>query len=140
MDLPGVEIIDHTGDIGIRITARSREELFATAAKAMVQLILPSRGTGTTEQRHYQATGDDDEQLLVNWLSEINFYFQTEQFLPCDILTLEMNDNSLQAEVTGNVISLEHNSIHTDIKAVTYHRISVKKINDLWTAQVIFDI
>jgi SHS2 domain-containing protein len=140
MDLPGVEIIDHTGDIGIRITAPSREKLFATAAKAMVQLILPSRGTGPTEQRHYQATGDDDEQLLVNWLSEINFYFQTEQFLPCEILTLEMKDNSLEAGVTGNVISLEHDSIHTDIKAVTYHRISVKETHDLWTAQVIFDI
>jgi SHS2 domain-containing protein len=140
MDLPGVEIVDHTGDIGIRITAGSMEELFATAAKAMVHLILSSPATGLQEHKHYRVTGDDDEQLLVNWLSGINYYFQTEQFLPSEIVRLSIHERVLKADVMGNKISLENCSIHTDIKAVTYHQIYVKKTHDLWTAQVIFDI
>jgi SHS2 domain-containing protein len=135
-----VEIIEHTGDIGIRLSASSREELFYSAAMAMVHLIYPSAKILSKNIRTIKVSGDDDEQLLVNWLSEINFHFQTEQFLPAEILTLEIENRILKAVLSGDKIKHKNMTIQNDIKAVTYHKLLVKQENDFWSCQVIFDV
>jgi SHS2 domain-containing protein len=134
------ELIEHTGDISIRLTASSREELFRSTAIAMVHLISPDAKILPKSHKAITVSGDDDEQLLVNWLSEINFNFQAEQFLPAEILTLEIMDRTLTAVLSGDTIKRQAVIIHYDIKAVTYHKISVKQENGLWSCQVIFDV
>ena len=140
MDAGKVEIVEHTGDIGIRVTAGSREALYKEAALAMVQLICPDAKIQPVKVKNLQASGGDDEQLMVNWLSEINFFFQTEQFLPKEITDLEIENETLNALVSGNSIAPAHGRVKTDIKAVTYHKLYVKQEQGVWMAQIIFDI
>ena len=134
------EILDHTGDIGIRVTALSREELFKSAAAAMLRLMVQPAVASGKISKNISVTGDDDEQLLVNWLSEINFYFQTEQFLTSHISSFGIRKDELSATVRGDTIDLSVQPVLMDIKAVTYHKIYIKTENGLWSAQIIFDV
>lgn len=135
-----IEILDHTGDIGIRIHAPSLEELFRLAAKGMFQIMLfhPAEKQETEFQVTLQA--NDLEQLMVNWLSELNFLFQTEQFVLADVAEIAIDNNSLMATVSGELFEPDKHQLHTEIKAVTFHKIYVKQEKSGWTAQLIFDI
>lgn len=91
-------------------------------------------------RRSVEAAGDDLEQLLVNWLSELNFLFQTEPFLLAEVISMQIDGLSVRAEIAGESRALREHEIGTEIKAVTYHKIYVRQTADGWEAQVIFDI
>ena len=46
----------------------------------------------------------------------------------------------LEAKFSGEKINQSKHKLLNDIKAVTWHEFSVKKINSLWVATVIVDI
>lgn len=135
------EILEHTADIGIKAEADSIEVLFLTAAQAMFRIICPKGQVISKETYSVRVFGEDNQQLLVNWLSELNFLFQTRQFLLAIVDELYIKDQSLQARVTGERIEPLRHVITTEIKAVTYHQIVVERTDDgKWWAKVYFDI
>lgn len=133
------EIIDHTADVGIRLWRDTREKLFHDAALAMFSIMAPESVFEAGRVIRVRVEGDDDGQLMVNWLSELNFLFQTRQFVPVEIL-VEMTTNALQAMLSGDTVDPQKHSIATEIKAITYHCLEVRKEQDGWKAQVLFDI
>ncbi len=135
-----IEILEHTADIGLRIRAESLQELFKAAAVGMFRIICPSCSAASIKYLPVQAKGDDLEQLLVNWLSELNFIFQTEPFLLAEVVSIQLDGLAIRAEIAGESRSLREDEIGTEIKAVTYHKIYVRQDADGWEAQVIFDI
>jgi SHS2 domain-containing protein len=135
-----LEFLDHTGDIGIRLRAGSLEALFSRAGMAMFEIICPTGERSAVERRKIAVDAGDLEQLLVNWLSELNYIFQTEHFLMAKVQHIHIEAMSLQAEIAGGALDHKVHEIHTEIKAVTFHDIFVKKTNKIWEAQVIFDI
>jgi SHS2 domain-containing protein len=52
----------------------------------------------------------------------------------------KLDSSSIQAEVIGSIFSPEFYRVKTEIKAVTYHELEVKKIDHTYQAQVIFDV
>jgi SHS2 domain-containing protein len=54
----------------------------------------------------------------------------------------ELSDGQIKAEVGGTKINHLSVRIKREVKAVTYHRLEIKKDegSGLWSAQVIFDI
>ena len=135
-----IEILEHTADIGLRIRAATLADLLKAAATGMFRIICPNCLVASTVHRSVEAEGDDLEQLLVNWLSELNFIFQTEPFLLAKVVSIQIKDLSIRAEIAGESRSLREHEIGTEIKAVTYHKIYVREDADGWEAQLIFDI
>jgi SHS2 domain-containing protein len=133
------EIFDHTADVGIRLHRNTREELFRDAALAMFSIMAPENAFEARLTQKVRVEGDDDEQLMVNWLSELNFLFQTRQFVPVEIF-VEMSVNALQATVKGDTVDPQKHIIATEIKAITYHCLEVEKDPNGWKAQILFDI
>ena len=134
-----VDFFEHTADVGFRLQRPTRELLFADAARAMLGLIAPDSQFSAEISKSVSAQGDDDEQLFVNWLSELNVIFQTELFVPVEFESIEMMPDSITAQVKGGRVNPEKHNIELEIKAVTYHKLYVKQ-EDEWKAQVIFDI
>ena len=139
MSIHDIEIIDHTADIGIRLSRPTLADLFRDAAFGMFSILSPQSEFDAAVEKNIDVQGGDHEELLVNWLSELNFLFQTELFAPARI-NLKIDNNDLFATVTGEIINPLHHCIELEIKAITYHKISVANRNGLWHAQVIFDI
>lgn len=132
--------VDHTGDAGFVVTAPSRRTLFERAAAGMFAVLVDPETVRPTEERSVEVTGSDPDDLLVRWLSELNFLHLTEGFLFNTFRIEEMGDTSLLAVVGGERIDPARHAIHTEVKAVTYHGLHVAESDGEWKAQVIFDM
>jgi SHS2 domain-containing protein len=80
--------------------------------------------------------------LLVDWLSELLFRFETTGFLVARA-TVELvaaDVYRLGARVEGEPHDPARHPLKVLLKAVTYHGLEVKENAGRWTATVIFDI
>lgn len=132
------EIWEHTADVGIRLARRSRPQLFCDAGLAMFRLMIPEGDFTAASKEFLRIKGDDDEQLMVNWLSALNYLFQTRQFVPV-VIKVKMTERLLTAELLGDTFDPQRHQATTEIKAVTYHMLQVQRQKG-WSAQILFDI
>ena len=78
--------------------------------------------------------------LLHEWLSRLLHRFLQDGFIAATITVLEIDEAHIHARLTGEKLDYERHDFETEIKAVTYHKLSVRNENGRWTAQVIFDV
>jgi protein archease len=134
------KFIDHTADLAVRVFGNTREELFRNAATALYQALgrfelNPSRIT-----HRFELQENSSEELLVAFLSELLFQFDTHRFLFDKITFEELAPNHLSAQIEGAEIDLPKSEPNYEIKAVTYHQTEIIDVDGHWQAQVIFDV
>jgi SHS2 domain-containing protein len=138
--MPSFEPIEHTADIGYRLIAPSLSELFAVAGRALFDAITELDSIQPQFERKIAAEAGDVEALLVAWLSELNYRCITELELYGEFVIEEISPTTVRATVHGEKIDPTRHVIQTEIKAVTYHELYVRQIENGWEAQVIFDV
>ena len=134
------EIIDISGDVGIKAFGRSLKEVFKNSAIGMYSLITDLKGVKGQKTINILSEGNSLEGLLVSWLNELIFQFDAYNFIGKDIVILEMSDRKLKANVKGEEFDTERHERKLLIKAATYYRLKVEKVRDIWEADIIFDI
>lgn len=134
------EIIDISGDVGIRAFGGSIEEVFKNSAIGMYSLITALEGVRGDKNISISVESNSLEGLLVSWLNELIFHFDAYNFIGKDIVILEMSDRKLKANVKGEEFDTERHERKLLLKAATYHRLKVEKVRDIWEADIIFDI
>lgn len=134
------EIIDISGDVGIKAFGGSIEEVFKNSAIGMYRLITDLEGVKGEKDISISVESNSLEGLLVSWLNELIFHFDAYNFIGKDIVILEMSDRKLKANVKGEEFDTERHERKLLIKAATYHRLKVEKAGDVWEADIIFDI
>lgn len=132
------ELIDHTADVGIKAYGENISEAFENAAKGMFDIITDNSKIESKGEYKINLEYDDLEQLLVDWLSELLFIFETEQIVLGEF-NVEIDNDSLQAKVFGENFDTSKHKIGSEIKAVTYHMLEVKTEKP-YHVQVLFDI
>jgi SHS2 domain-containing protein len=95
---------------------------------------------GSAVQREIALEGSDVENLLVQWLSEILYLYDGEHYLVSGIEILELSSTRLKARVTGEFIQEQKHRLRMDVKAVTYHQLSVRQEPNGSTVRVFLDI
>jgi SHS2 domain-containing protein len=131
---------DHTGDLGIAVEAESMVGLLEEAALGMFGLLTDLDYVSPEQSYSVTATGHDRETLLLNWLSELNYLHLTDRLLFCRFAITELTPEGVTATAFGEPIDPSRHSIYTEIKAVTYHDLTVEQRNGRWYARIIFDI
>jgi len=134
------QIIDHTADLRIVVKAHSLENLFINSAKVMIDLIIQGDVKGKTEVREIVIEGKDFPDLMVRWLGEILYLFYGENLIGSSIKIKSLSWSRIKACVEFVEFVPEYYEILREIKAVTYHRISVEKIGDIWETMIVFDV
>jgi len=138
------EILDISGDVGIRAYGHSCEEVFVNAGIGMYSLITDIEKIDERQAIDMEAKGDSLEGLLVSYLNELIFQFDTYGFIGkrIEIMSLEFGVMSygLKASVYGEEFDPDRHERRLLVKAATYHNIRVEKINDKWEIEVVFDI
>jgi len=135
------EPIDHTADAGMWVFGRDHAELFAHAAWALFDMISDAETIRPQQSNTIAIDGAADwEDLLVRWLSELLYHYDTERFLCCSVSLTALSPTSLLAQVQGESYDPARHPIDTEIKAVTYHQIAVEPCDTGWRARVIFDV
>lgn len=137
--------IDHTGDIGIEAEAADEASLYECCAGALFDILVGDARIEARESRTIALEASDAEQLVVRWLRELLYLHTVERwiFRWFDV-SLEPGDGSLhrlEATARGEKIDPDRHPIRTELKAVTYHQISIRRDPDgVWRARVIFDV
>ena len=136
----GYSIIDHPSDLGIEARGESLPEAFEEAAAGLMGLIVDPLSVGTTEARDITVTGDDIEHLLVKWLSEILFLYDGKHFVPKAFKIYELTPHVVRANILGEPFLEGYHTTRIDVKAVTYHQISVMETSRGVLLRVFLDI
>ncbi len=134
----------HTADIGIEVEAPTLEALFVDAARGWKYLVLEDAPTTPAETRAISLHATDLNDLLVQWISELNFLLNAHYWVFHSVQQLKItrgqNGYQLQAEITGEPLDPERHYIYFEIKAVTYHQLHIQKIDGKYKTRIIFDI
>ncbi len=131
--------IEHTGDVGIEIEADSRSELFRRAAIAIARLMVDTTGVRPIETRDLSIPGTDDADLMHDMLSALLQTFLVDSFI-WSTAAVDEDSGGLKVRLRGERFDPSRHEFRREIKAVTYHELSVRNVDGRWFARVIFDV
>jgi SHS2 domain-containing protein len=134
------EVFDHTADLGLRIHAAEVNSLFAEAGRALLSVVVSDPDSvEAREELTLHVAGTDIEYLFVDWLDELLFLFESKRFLASEFETV-VDETGLSATVHGETYDPVRHALAHEVKAVTYHGLTVEQTPDGWQAEVILDI
>jgi SHS2 domain-containing protein len=133
------EIFDHTADVGIIAYGADLPQAFANAARGLFSLIAELDDVKEVSHRDIEVTASDEESLLVAWLNELVYRFDTEGIIFKRFDISQLSSTHLKARGYGEKIDTSRHRLKTEVKAATYHMLKVEK-SDGFRVQVIFDI
>jgi SHS2 domain-containing protein len=136
---PGTDFeeIEHTADWALRIRGHDLSELLVNAARGMSSLLVSElTSIPTTMKKRFEIEGDDAESLLVNWLSELAYWAETEGLVFREFNLTQVGPTHLQAVVQGGQMA----DLQKHIKAVTYHNLEIIETDEGLEATVVFDV
>lgn len=132
--------ISHTADIGFRVWGKTLEELFANAARALTDCLVEVSDTQATQTVFVQLTAENREELLVKWLEEVLYHFETESLLGLGFNVTCCELDRFKATIHGMEWNPTLQPLKTQIKAVTFHELEIVKKADQFEVQVILDV
>lgn len=135
-----VEVLDHTADIGLRVTAAAPAEVFTAAAEAMADIIVSRVEIGERSSWEIEVSATGWPDLLVAWLEEVLYRYEVEGLTPVRVEIEDLDSQHLRATLHGDVVDPERDEPGVQIKAVTYHQLVARETADGFEIQVIFDI
>ena len=133
------EIVDHIADVGIIAYGADISQAFANAARALFSLITELDDVGEFLHRDIELVAPDEESLLVEWLNELIYLFDTENIVFKRFDVTKLNNTQLKARSYGEKVDSSKHRLKTGVKAATYHMLKVNK-GDGCQVQVLFDI
>jgi SHS2 domain-containing protein len=134
-------ILPHTADGKFQAFGRTLDEAFGNAALALASLMWDWTAIAPKVRHPVRVTGVDKEQLLVKFLGEVVYLFETRQFLLGAVAELRILPRSdglgLEAVLVGETLSPGH-ELFGGVKAVTYHELKIEECGG-FTVQVVVD-
>ncbi|MBW1692258.1 MAG: archease, partial [Deltaproteobacteria bacterium] len=132
--------IDHTADLGIIVRGPDVGGLFISAARAMIDLMVKGDLGDKRTLREVSVSSEDYPDLMVRWLGEVLYLFAGDKLIVDSIEIKELHPTQIKATLSVADFEPKRHRVLREIKAVTYHGISVRKTNGAWEARIIFDI
>lgn len=142
------EILPHTADLKIRVYGKTLKDLFANALIGMFQSICPQADGCTIIdnrlkcpelpiKRELTVESINKECLLVDFLSDALYLSDVHNEAYLNVIIHDLDDKKIRATLRG--IKVQGFEV-VEIKAVTYHDLVIKKVDDGWQVDIVFDI
>jgi SHS2 domain-containing protein len=128
-------LIDHTADMGMKLSAPTLAELFQDAALALVD-IMGAHASRGIDRLALEVKGIDRVDLLVRWLQEILYLVQVKGLRIKAVSIKGLLKTKIEAVLEG---AYSGEPIEHEIKAVTYHNLQIRKVDNAWSATIILD-
>lgn len=133
------EYFDVTADIGFKAYGKSLNEAFENAGLAIFNIISDTSNVEPKKEISFKIRSEDEISLLYDFLEELLFYHEIE-FMLFSEFHVEIDDMlQLRATIKGDAIDWGRHERKTEIKAITYHKMDVKK-TDMFEVQAIVDL
>jgi len=137
------KFIDHTADIACEVSGDTLEELFTASVEAWRSSVVEDTKYREREIKKFKLKASSKEQLLVDFISEINYYLFTHNWLFNLVVELEIkqkNNNWILSTKIGGMSVSQDVEIKQEIKAVTFHQMNIEKRDNKYCTLIVFDI
>lgn len=133
------EYFEATADIGLRAYGKDLNEAFENAGLAIFNIISDTSNVDALKEIEFEITSEDEVSLLYDYLEELLFYHEIE-FMLFSQFHVEIDDNlHLKAKIKGEEIDWDKHERKTEIKAITFHKMDIKKMDSV-ELQAIVDL
>lgn len=133
-------ITKHQNELAVRITGNSQAELFVNSGFALFEVIADADKIEVKERLPLEVEGADRDELIVNWLRELLYLYQSGGYLLKEFKITEVKDSLVKAEVCGEKIDPDRHEIKQEVATVAEHKSRMQKTGNQWVAQVIFEL
>jgi len=138
------EFLEHTADAYIAAYGRNLAEAFENAALAMFETMTDTSKVEPKIEDEIEVEGFDEQSLLYNWLESliVKFEMTGNLYSKFKITDIEKTEGGfrLKAKVWGEQFNPEKHPQKVGIKAVTYHRMEIKKEPEKVTVKFLLDL
>lgn len=131
------EYFPTTADVGVCAYGRSMEEVFENAALGMFGVMCSPAKVRCEVEKEVSVEADNTEELLVKWLTAL-LGMRDIHGMMFSKFKVVVRGKYLRGTACGEETKEEH-ELASEVKAVTYHMIEVKK-NKIWKARFILDV
>ncbi len=139
-------LIEHTADVGLDVRTPTLDGLFVDAAAGLFDVITDVSRIEPREERAFEVSADAPDLLLVAWLEELLYRFDTagELFARGEVrVDGDGRDGhawTLHANMRGERFDPARQPLKVQVKAITYHGLELARDEHGWHARVIFDL
>lgn len=136
------EYFDVTADIGFKAYGQTLNEAFENAGLAIFNIISDTSNIAPKIDESFEITSEDEVSLLYDYLEELLFYHEVDfmLFSEFDVDIEKTGDQyHLKATIAGEPIDWLKHERKTEIKAITFHMMDVKKTKPI-ELQAIVDL
>ena len=128
-------------DCALEVEASTLDDLFATAARAVAEVMVDPDTVRLSVERPLTLTAPSLDLLLYDWLSELLFLKDSERlvFPRVQARVHEGSPCTLTAAMVGGPIAGDTVG-RADAKAVTLHMFGLERAGHGWRARVVLDV
>ncbi len=134
----GFRVFGTTADIGIHARGATLADLFDNAALGMYHLMGSPDPAAPRRAKKLAVSATSEDLLLFRWLSELLYLYDGKAMFGCDLENTTVVDSRLTSKlvwIPGDRVKLRHH-----IKAVTLHRLTIRRSSAGFRAAIIFDV
>ena len=131
------KIIGHTADLRLKVSAKSKKELFKEALAGMAAILKEKPEGEEKISKEIELESPDQASHLVDFLNEVLYNAYSEKAIFTESEFEFFAETKLKAKISGYKIK---EGFDEDIKAATYHEAEIKKENEDFKVTLIFDI
>lgn len=133
--LRGHREVEHTADWELEVWAEDLAHLLAEAARGMYELMEVRVSDTDRRPLRLELEADDSEQLLVAFLNEL-LHLLDHESIAFDGFLLKADGGRLDARLEGGAVTARGK----EIKAVTFHRLTVRDTGAGFETRIVFDV
>ena len=133
-------ITTHHTELAMRITASSQADLFANSAFALFDVMTDLAAVEIKERIPLEIEGNDRDDLLVNWMRELLYLYQSNGYLLKEFKINQVKDTVVNAEVCGEKVDPDRHEVKQEVASVAAHKSRMEKTGNRWIARVIFEL
>lgn len=126
--------VEHGGEVELELQATTEAGIFEAALRAFAELESPD-SEGVVERHEIALAGSERALLLVDWLNELVFLSEVEQFVPRHVEAFELGDGRLRATIVGR-----RDHPRQLVKAVTLNSLELRQEGGIWHGRVVLDV
>jgi SHS2 domain-containing protein len=131
-----VEVLEHPGEVRLRVCAATLPEVVVAAGRALAELELgraPEAAAGPW--REFVVQGRDSEARLVHWLNELIYCAEADRWVAAEFVA-ETTETEWRIRARG--ISVDR--APSQVKAATFHGLHVRALSDGVEAEIVLDV
>lgn len=135
--------VEHTADVAVEVRADSLPELFRVAGIALREIVYGQVSIQDREQKTVELEADSLEELLVDFLNELNYYLLVRQWIYRELDVVELRTDvtrkSVKAVLRGEPVQPEQHEVQVEVKAATFHQLEIRREAGKYRTMIVFD-